>query len=202
MSTGKPIIGLTGGIGSGKSTVAAILQELGAGVIASDQLNHLELNAPEVLDALRQWWGERVVVEGRADRDAIRRIVQRDPQARTRLERLVHPRIDRRRRELMKRMEADPAVRVIVWDSPLLYEAGLADQCDCVLFVDADDHVRGTRVREARGWTADDLQRFEDLQKPLDLKRDSADYRVVNNSSLDDLRRQVELVFSRILSGH
>lgn len=198
----KPIIGLAGGIGAGKSVVASILGEMGAAVIASDRLNHEELDSTEVLSRLRQWWGNAVVQpDGRADRRAIRRIVGRDGAARERLERLVHPRIARRREELTRRHQADPSVRAIVWDSPLLYEVGLAEQCDYVLFVEADEEIRLERVTRDRAWTAGDLDRLEKSQGPLDFKRDSADYRVVNNSGIDELRRQVEDVFSRILSG-
>ena len=200
MSAGKPIIGLTGGIGSGKSTVAGVLRDLGAAVIDADRLNHEELNAPEVLEELRRWWGEQAVgPEGRADRAAIRRIVADDAVQRQRLEHLVHPRIDRRRRELMDRYQADPGVRAIVWDAPLLHEVGLAEECDCLVFVEADRSVRLDRVRQ-RGWTAEDLEKFERSQLPLDTKRDRADYRVVNSSDIADLRRQVEDVFSRILA--
>jgi len=200
--SGKPVIGLAGGIGSGKSTVAAILADLGAAVIASDRLNHEELNSPEVLECLRQWWGKGMIgADGQADRDAIRKLVTRDADARRRLERLVHPRIARRSQELMSKHEADPSVRAIAWDSPLLYEAGLAAKCDHVIFVEADESVRRDRVLRDRGWTTEDLARLEKAQTSLDIKRRNAYYKVINNSDRDDLRRQVKDVFSRILSG-
>jgi dephospho-CoA kinase len=201
VNAGKPIIGLTGGIGSGKSTVAAMLHELGAAVVDSDQLNHDELNSPEVLKVLKEWWGNQVVgPDGRADRAAIRKVVAGDPAARERLERLVHPRIDRRRQELTARYLADPGVRAVVWDTPLLHEVGLAKYCNCLVFVDADRVVRTERVRR-RGWTPEDLDRFEKSQMTLDMKRDRADYRIANNSDIADLRTQVDIVFSRILAG-
>ena len=200
---GKPTIGLAGGIGSGKSTVASILEELGARVICSDRLNHEELDSPEVLGQLQEWWGAGVLTsEGRADRAAIRQMVSSDPEARVRLEQLVHPRIAARRRALMEQYAADPAVKAVVWDSPLLFEAGLAGQCDRVIFVEAPREVRLDRVMRARGWTPEDLERLEKSQKPLDYKRDRADYRVVNNSDNHELRRQVSDIFSRILSGN
>lgn len=201
MKPGKPIIGLTGGIGSGKSTVAGFLRDLGAGVIDADRLSHEELDSPEVLRQIRLWWGDDVVTpDGRAERSAIRRIVSADAGQRKRLEDLVHPRIDRRRRELAEQYRIDPSVRAIVLDAPLLHEVGLDRECDCLIFVDADRAVRLDRVRK-RGWGPQDLERFEESQLPLDTKRDRADYRVVNNSDVADLRRQVEEVFSRILAG-
>jgi len=199
---GKPVIGLTGGIGSGKSTAAAILAELGAAIIDSDQLNHEELNQPEVLDELRRWWGDRVLrSDGTVDRGAIREIVTADPYQRERLERLVHPRIARRSEEYKGQHERDRRCRAIIWDSPLLYEAALAEKCDCVIFVDADEDVRRERVCRKRGWTREHLVALEKTQKPLDFKRANADYRVVNNSDINALRRQLEDVFHRILAG-
>ena len=166
MSAAKPIIGLAGGIGSGKSTVAGILEEFGAVVISSDRLNHEELNSPDVLAGLQSWWGPSVVTpDGRADRDVIRGIVRADAEARNRLEKLVHPRIAERRRGLTEKYEQDGCVSAIVWDSPLLYEAGLAEQCDTVIFVEADRDLRLERVRSERDWTEEDLDRLENSQK-------------------------------------
>jgi len=198
----KPMIGITGGIGSGKSTVASILEELGAGVIDSDRLNHEELNAPEVVETLREWWGADVVTaDGKVDRDAVRGIVREDPAAMKKLERLVHPRIAKRSAELIADYQADPRLRAIVWDAPLLYEAGLAPHCDVMIFVGADAEVRLWRLEKNRGWTQADLERLEKYQKPLDFKRDRADYIIENNSDRAALRLQVRGVFSQILSG-
>jgi dephospho-CoA kinase len=199
---GKPIIGIAGGIGAGKSTVASILAELGAVVVDADRLNHEELNAPEVVSTLRQWWGVRVVKpDGRVDRDVIRGIVRDNPHELRRLEGLVHHRIARRSDAMIEAFLADPGTRAIVWDAPLLFEVGLAERCDCVVYVDAAREVRARRLRQTRSWSDEDLQRMESSQKPLDLKRDRADYIVENNSDRETLRRQIEKVLSQILSG-
>ena len=199
---GKPIIGIAGGIGAGKSTVASILAELGAFVVDADRLNHEELNTPEVLATLREWWGDGVVgPDGLADRDAIRRIVRDSPDELRRLEDLVHPRIARRSDALIDACLADPSVRAIIWDAPLLFEVGLAKRCDYVLYIEADGERRLDRLRKNRAWSGEDLERLESSQKPLDLKRGRADYIVENNSDRESLRRQVEKVFSQILSG-
>lgn len=198
----KPIIGVSGGIGSGKSTVARLFSAWGAGVISSDQLNHDELNSPEVLSVLREWWGDRVLDgHGAADRDAIRAIVREDESARRRLEQFMHPRIAVRRQAMMYEFRKDPRIQAIVWDSPLLFEAGLAEQCDWIVFVESSPQLRLQRVQRERSWTQEDLERFEKAQKPLDFKRERADYIVDNNSDMDAVRRQVEDVFSRILSA-
>ncbi len=202
MKAGKPIIGIAGGIGAGKSAVASIFAELGAAVVDADRINHQELDAPEVISVLRQWWGDGVVGgDGHADRNAIRAIVRKDRQELHRLEGLVHPRIARRSDAMIESFLADPSVRAVVWDAPLLIEVGLAERCDCVVYVDADPAVRLDRLRRTRLWSDEDLRRMESSQKPLDLKKERADYIVENNSDRESLRRQVERVFSLILSG-
>lgn len=202
MKAGKPIIGIAGGIGAGKSAVASIFAELGAAVVDADRINHQELDAPEVICVLRRWWGDGVVGgDGRADRNAIRAIVRKNHQELRRLEGLVHPRIARRSDAMIESFLADPSVRAVVWDAPLLFEVGLVERCDCVVYVDADPAVRLDRLRRTRLWSDEDLQRMESSQKPLDLKKERADYIVENNSDRESLRRQVERVFSQILSG-
>lgn len=208
VSVDSPIIGMAGGIGSGKSMVASMLAEMGARVIDSDRVNHAELNDPEVIETLKDWWGSQVMTpSGQADRQAIRRIVRDDAVARHRLEALMHPRIARRSEALLASYRQDPQVKAVVWDAPLLFEVGLDERCDAVIYVDADPQVRFDRVARRHGsahgrdWSRDDFERMENSQKPLDFKKARADYIIENNSDTHELRRQVEDVFSRILSG-
>lgn len=196
----KPVIGIVGGIGSGKSFVADVLRELGCAVIDSDRLAHAELNNPDVQAELRKWWGDAVVDDsGLVDRRAVGRIVFRDPAELKRLERLLYPRIEAERQRIMTSLGDDPAVSAFALDAPKLYEAGLDRSCDAIVFVDADRDVRLARLRDSRGWSSDELQRRENLQDPLDSKKARADYVVSNNSSPDELRRQVIRVFELIL---
>ena len=198
----KPVIGLSGGIAAGKSAVARILASLGAVVVDSDRLGQEELNAPEVVAKLRQWWGESVFDgSGRVNRDAVASIVFADPAELARLEGLIHPRVRRRRQELMGAADADPAVRAMVLDSPKLYETGLHELCDAVVFVEADRQLRVRRAERSRGWTTAVLEQRENLQIPLDEKKAAADYRVVNHSGFDELRGQVGRVFAAVLAA-
>lgn len=175
--------------------------ELGAAVIASDRLSHEVLESSELSEVLREWWGERVFgADGRVDCGVIRQIVTKEPEARQRLEKLLHPQIAQRREALMAAAETNPDIQVVVWDSPLLYEAGLVAKCDSVVFVEANEKIRCDRVCRERSWSAEELEGFEKLQKPLDFKRNNADYIIVNNSDMDALRQQSKDVFSRILS--
>ena len=197
----KPIIGLAGGIGSGKTTVADLLGELGAAVISSDALNREQLADAEVRETLRQWWGEKVVrPDGALDRSQIAGIIFEDQRQRRRLEDFLHPRIARERDRLIEAYGGDAAVRAIVLDSPLLVESHLDVMCDAVVFIDADDVVRRKRVTDGRGWTETEWRRREKTQNALDKKRERADYVLVNNSSdLALLRTQVEELLQEII---
>lgn len=198
----KPVIGLAGGIGAGKSSVARVLESLGAMVIDSDRQCHAELDDPEVAAMLRRWWGDAVCGPGgEVDRQALAGIVFDKPAELARLEGLLYPRLARRREELLAAYEADPRVQAIVLDSPKLFEAGLNELCDAVIFVDASWSVRARRLAETRGWSEETLQKRENLLKPLDMKRALADHVVVNHSSVAALRSQVERVFSSMLAA-
>jgi len=196
----KPIIGLVGGIGAGKSTVARILQSLGAAVIDSDRLAHDELANPEVIATLRGWWGDKVCPSNDVDRKALASIVFSDPRKLDRLEKLLYPRIHRQRERLVEGFNADPAVRAIALDAPKLYEAGLGDYCDAVIFVAADWPDRVRRVAASRGWSEEELRRRENFQNSLDTKRANADHVVINHSSLDQLRIDVERILASVLA--
>lgn len=199
----KPIIGLTGGIGSGKSTVAEAMRSLGAAVIDADAQVHEELKNPRVVDCLREWWGNEVVAsDGTSNRQVIARIVFDNPAELKRLENLLYPRLAVRREALLKEFMADPNVSAVVLDAPKLYEAGLNEACDVVVFVEADRATRLARVASDRGWSETELDKRENLQIPLDTKKASADYVVHNHSSRDDLLSEVEPIFSSILASY
>lgn len=196
----KPIIGIVGGVGAGKSLVAKQLQSLGALVIDADRQVHRELQAPEVVATLRSWWGDRVAADdGGVNRDAIAAIVFDDAAELKRLENLLYPRLAVHREAAIQRAAAVPDIKAVVLDSPKLFEAGLDGECHAVIYVDADEQVRQARVAAARGWPPAELARRENSQISLDWKKAKSDYIVVNNSDTAALRRQVESVLGDIL---
>jgi dephospho-CoA kinase len=205
MFEGKPIIGIVGGIGSGKSLVARLFGELGCLVIDSDAQVREAYAAPAVKATLREWWGPEVFrADGDVDRAAIARRVFPDPTQRQRLERLLHPLVDEARRRAMQAAADDPRgtqVLAFVWDTPLLFEVGLDSQCDAVVFVEAPDALRLARVRQNRGWDEAELARREKFQWPLDKKKALSDHVVTNTADADDAREQVRLLLSRILAA-
>lgn len=201
MVSHKPIIGVAGGIGSGKSFVAKLLGEMGCRVIASDDLVHEAYQSDELKQTLRQWWGERIFnPAGEVDRSAVAGLVFRDPAQRRRLEDLVHPIVEEKRRRIMAAEADRPEIVAFVWDVPLLFEIGLNRRCDAVIFVDAPAPVRDQRLAKSRGWsTARRLER-EKLQMPLDKKKKLSDYIVSNASGAAELREHVQDVLRQILN--
>lgn len=200
MFAGKPIIGITGGIGSGKSFVASLFGELRCAVIDADAQVRAAYEDPSVRRTLVDWWGDGVLLpDGGINRSAIARRVFTDPAERRRLENLLHPMVDQARRRQMENMSGDEQMVAFVWDTPLLFEAGLNSQCDAVVFVEAPLSVRLGRVSRARGWDQAELLRREKLQWPLDRKREIADYVIENTAGAGEARDQVGPVLSRIL---
>ncbi len=204
MRNRPPTIGITGGIGSGKSHVAALFADLGCLVIDADVAVRAAYADPAVRDQLRQWWGDAVfAADGAVDRRAVADRVFAGPAAaadRARLERLLHARVAEGRDAAMAAAAGDPAVVAFVWDTPLLVETGLHERCDAVVFVDAPADVRAARVRDRRGWPDGELARRENLQLSLDNKRAVADYVIVNTAGAEPIRSHVRDVLSRILA--
>ena len=201
MFAGKPIIGIAGGIGSSKSFVAKLFGELGAVVIDSDAQVRAAYKDERVKSTLRRWWGEGVFDNtGEVHRGAVGRKVFADPEQRRRLEGLIHPLVDEARKREMAEAADNPQVVAYVWDTPLLFEAGLAGHCDAVVFVEAPLEERLKRVAATRGWDEAELLRRQKLQWPLDKKRRISDHVVTNTADADFARGQVRDVLSRILA--
>lgn len=190
----KPVVGLVGGIGAGKSTVAAALARHGGRVVAGDPLGHEALEHPDIKARILDVWGGREVVtpDGKIDRKRLGRIVFPSPVERSRLEHLVHPYIEGRIREEIAKLDADPAVKFVVLDAAVMLEAGWDGLCDKLVFVDAPRDVRLSRVRAQRGWTAADLANREAVQMPADKKRERADAVVENGGAPEHTAAQVD----------
>ncbi|MCK4342115.1 MAG: dephospho-CoA kinase [Phycisphaerae bacterium] len=203
MGRGKPIIGLCGGIGAGKSRVAAEFERLGCLVIDSDRMNHEVLRLPEVLQTLRDWWGEDLVDEaGEPNRERLAEIVFDAPEQKRRLEGLVYPLIARRRKAMIIAVEDNSAHKAIVIDSPLLFESNLDRECSTVVFVDASAARRMRRLRESRGWDAEELRRRERWQITLDEKRSRAEFVVHNDGLAEQIGSQVAGILQKIMARH
>ena len=194
-------IGLTGGIGSGKSTAAARFAELGALVIDADALAR-EVVEPgtDGLAAVVAEFGEQVLdADGRLDRPALARLVFGDEAARGRLNAIVHPRVRTRAAGLIA---AAPPGTVVVQDVPLLVETEQAGAYDLVVVVEAPEQRRVQRLAADRGMSAEDVRARMASQATDEQRRAVADVVLVNDGTPDDLRAKVDALWADRIAGN
>ena len=195
------LVGLTGGIASGKSTVAEILKRQGAAIINADVL------AREVVEPDRQAWTEIVNTFGTAvlqpdralDRQKLRAIIFDDPDARKKLESIIHPQV-RALAEQRIREHAAAGYAVIVYEVPLLFEGNLQEWLRPVILVACDVDTQRKRLQSRDNLSAVQAQKHIEAQMSLEEKRRLAAYVIENNGSLEDLERQVQAVLEKIKS--
>jgi dephospho-CoA kinase len=194
-------IGLVGGVASGKSLVAKMLVELGAGLLDADRTGHAVLaEDSEVRAELKRHWGDSVVgKDGRIDRAAVAKRVFAESDAavadRRYLEELLHPRIRRRLNELRDQYATEDKPAVVL-DAPLLLEAGWGPLCDVVLMVDVPRQTRLTRAH-SRGWSEAEFARREAAQWPAEEKRRHANVVISNDGTEAELRAAVRDFWAR-----
>jgi dephospho-CoA kinase len=192
------VIGLIGGIGSGKSAVAAEFARRGANVIPADQIGHQALRQEHVRREVVRRWGPQILDDnGEINRRKLGTIVFADPNERKALEELVHPWIRARIEEEVARAKAEPTIRLIVLDAAILVEAGWHDVCDRLVYVDAPREVRLERIARQRGWAAGELEDRERAQLPLTEKHVLSHHVLDNSSTLEHLRCQVDELMHR-----
>ena len=195
----KPVIGLMGGPGSGKSSIASLFAELGCAVIDADQLAHQAMQLDSVRQQVRSQWGDEVFDEqGGINRKALGRLVFADPAQLRKLEAIIHPIVHQGRDAKRKQLQTDPSVLAIIEDCPLLLETKLDQQCDALVFVDTPDDLRLNRVSASRGWDREELEKRDLKQLPLDIKRQAADYVISNDQDFAQVREQVRHVLKNI----
>jgi dephospho-CoA kinase len=192
-------VGLTGGIASGKSTVSAILAELGAVVIDADALaREVVARGTPGLEAVVAEFGPGLLTpEGDLDRPAMGALVFGDAGARKRLEAIIHPLVHQRSAQL----EAEaPADAVVVHDIPLLAEVGRAGSFDAVVVVDAPTELQVARMVEDRGWSREEAESRIAAQAAREDRLAIATHVVDNTGTLDELRRRVEQVYADLVA--
>jgi dephospho-CoA kinase len=190
-------VGLTGGVASGKSTVAGMLRDLGAVVIDADVLAREVVAAGTPgLEAVVAAFGAEVLTEdGQLDRARMGTIVFADPEKRAELESIVHPRVRARAAEI--EVAAEPGA-VVVHDIPLLVETGQGSQFDAVIVVDLPVEVQLERAMSDRGWSEDEARSRISAQAGRDERLAAATHVIDNTGTLEDLRRRVTEVFDML----
>jgi len=192
-------VGLTGGIASGKSTVSAILAELGAVIIDADALARevVEKGTPGLAAVVSEFGDGVLPPDGDLDRPAMGALVFNDENARRRLEAIVHPLVFERIVDL--ETHAAPGA-LVVHDIPLLAESGRADTFDAVVVVDAPTEVQVERMLRDRGWSRDEAESRMAAQASREDRKAIATYLIENTGTIEDLRRRVTEVFEELTS--
>ena len=199
MST-KPTIGLTGGIASGKSTVARVLQRLGVGVVDADRLARevVEPGSDGLRDIVAAFGSGVLAANGSLDREKLGAIVFSDEQARTKLQAITHPRIAKLSAERIAELLAGTAPYV-VYDAPLLVEVGAHKGFAALIVVAAKEAIQISRLRARDGLSELECRRRIGAQLPLARKIEVADYVIENDGTVEDLERRTLTVHSQIL---
>lgn len=214
----KPVIGILGGIGSGKSTVAAEFAKLGCKVIDADEIAHELLDEPTVKEKVVGLFG-RAILSAAADLDSAEKIdreklaelvfADADPAAPApashkqgsplaRLNRIIHPLVLQRAEELIEKYNHQNQVKAIVLDMPLLVEVGWDKRCDKLIFVDCEQKLRLERAKKM-GFDKNQVKIRENFQISLDKKANVVDNTIENNSDFSALAKQVADIFSYIV---
>jgi dephospho-CoA kinase len=193
------LVGLTGGIASGKSAVAKILSRLGVAIVDADALSR------EVVAPGHDGWNEIVAtfgsdvlqVDQNLDRQKLRTLIFNNPDARKQLEAIIHPRV-RALAERRIREHGEAGYAVVVYEVPLLFEGNLQEWLRPVILVACDVNVQRQRLQQRDGLDAAAAQKHIDAQMSLEDKRKLADYVIENDGSLADLESQVRAVLAKI----
>jgi dephospho-CoA kinase len=194
-----PVIGILGGMGSGKSTVARLFGKLGCQVIDADAIAHEILNTSEVEDILGREFGTGIfAADGTVSRKALADVVFSNPDKLARLNSIIHPRALERTEQVIATVRREGLARGIVVDAPLLVEAGWHEKCDVLVFVDSNTENRLARIKQRAGLSREQFEAREKSQISLDRKARLAYYTLDNNSDLSALEGQVGAVFSMI----
>ena len=198
----KPVIGILGGICSGKSTVAAEFAKLGCKVIDADRIVHELLQKKVVREKIVSLFGQAILdPAGQIDHSKLAEVVFADAQKLSSLNKIIHPFVLERAEELIKQYSRQSQVEAIVLDMPLLMEVGWAERCDKLIFVDCRRELRLDRAKRMGFFDENQLKIRENFQISLDKKVDIADNVIDNNSDFSALVSQVTNIFSKIVNS-
>ncbi len=196
------VVGVVGGIASGKSQVTRMLGALNATLISADEIAHRVLLEPEVMDLLLKMFGKNILVANgnnpgltpAIDRKRLASLVFGDSadsqRMRKKLEAIVHPRIRQIAKSELDTLKQDASTHLIILDAPLLIEGGWLPYCDRVIYVDSPDAMRKQRALE-RGWSAQQWQDRESAQMSLSEKKKHATDVLVNDGTIQQLTQRV-----------
>ena len=194
-SLGMRVIGLTGGIGCGKSLAAQYFAELGALVIDADQLARAAIErGSDGFDEVVALFGDSILKDGNIDRRALGELIFKDPAAKKQLESIIHPFVRREFEEAVASLKGD---QVLVYEIPLLVETGAHERFDVVITVESEMENRVARLR-GRGMHISEIEGRIAAQATREQRIEVADFLIENDGSEDELLRQVENIWDSL----
>ena len=197
----KPIIGILGGIASGKSTVAAEFAKLGCKVIDADKIVYDLLQKTVVREKIIGLFGPGTLnPAGHIDHQKLAEVVFADSKKLSLLNNIIHPLVLEQTEELIKQYQKQIRIKAIILDMPLLVEIGWADRCDRLIFINCNQKLRIDRAKKMKGLDENKIKIRENFQISLDNKASIADNSIDNNSDFQALVRQVFDIFSYIVN--
>jgi len=191
------VAGLTGGIGSGKSTVSRFFEEMGAEVIDADEIAHwaIRRGSPAYRQIVERFGPGILSAEAEIDRKRLGKIVFDDLRLRQELNQIIHPQVFEEARRRQAEIKGRSPEAVVIFDVPLLIESGAQREVDCVIVVWADRETQIRRLVERDGLTAEEVQKRLDAQLPLSEKLSLAHYVIDASRPLQEVRAQVERIY-------
>ncbi|NUM34800.1 MAG: dephospho-CoA kinase [Candidatus Brocadiae bacterium] len=196
------IIGLMGGVASGKSTIGKIFETLGAQLIEADSMAHRILEYKRVKESIVKLWGDSLLIKGEIDRKALGKIVfsgekgKKSPDL-IKLEKIVHPILRRRIFQRLQKL-SQKNHKIVVLDVALLWENGLKDICDILVFIDTPLSLRQQRAFQNRNWEESEVILREKFQEDIEIKKQAAHFIVPNKGNMAETLQTVHVVWSKI----
>lgn len=187
------VIGITGGIASGKSTIAKMLGSLGASVISADKICHRLVNTKSISQQIVNRWGDHIQDKnGKIERHKLGKIVFASKKELSALNKIIHPEAIKQIKNRIAKLMSESATVAIVLDAALLVESNLISICDITLFVDTRKNTCNARVRNSRKWPSGEISKREKFQNSLSEKKKIADIVICNNQYQADTLKQVK----------
>jgi dephospho-CoA kinase len=197
-----PFIGLTGGVGTGKTTVLRLFKKAGAYTIDADRIVHEVLKKPVIIKRLSKALGKDILIKRDSrffiNKKQMAEKIFNDAKKRRLAERIIHPEVMKHAEDIKKKILTKRPDRVIVFEVPLLFEAGYKRMFDKVIVVYTKKAVAIERLKR-RGFSKDEALKRMDAQLPLSKKKAQADFLINNNSTVKDLEIQVQEIFNRLI---
>jgi len=190
-------VGITGGIGAGKTTVCKIFEELGAKVIYADELaKEIMENDESLKKKIKKIFGEKSYIGGKLNRKFIADIIFSSDEKRKLLESIVHPAVIKRILSDLKKNADEGKYNFVIVEAALIFESGFDKELDYVLVVDADDEIKIKRIMERDKCSKEEVLKRMRAQLDSKIKRELADMVIINDGDIDELRKKVSFFYS------